>query len=96
MFRILTVIATLCIVGILHAQTQPSTSVSLPPGPIKVTVTGVTGIVQFRTGADGKWEKAAEGTELSEGAELRTGPPGGAAPGTQSHTRRRDARPRDD
>jgi hypothetical protein len=34
----------------------------------------VKGIVQFRANADAKWEKTTEGTELSEGAELRTGP----------------------
>src|SRR5438067_3899258 len=74
MFRILTVIATLCIVGVLFAQTNPSTGVALPPRPIKVKITGVQGIVQFRTAPDAKWEKAAEGVELTEGAELRTGP----------------------
>src|SRR2546430_8961390 len=74
MQRWISSLAILVFVGILRAQTAPSTGVSLPEGPIKVKVTGVQGIVQFRTGADGKWEKAAEGTELSEGAELRTGP----------------------
>lgn len=73
-YRILTAVALLCIVSVLRAQTEPTTSVSLPPGPLKVTVKAVKGIVQFRANADAKWEKATEGTELSEGAELRTGP----------------------
>jgi hypothetical protein len=56
------------------AQTSPATSVSLPEGPIKVKIVAVQGIVQARGAADQKWEKATEGLELSEGAELRTGP----------------------
>jgi hypothetical protein len=72
--RIATVLASLMLCAALWAQTEPSTSVSLPPGLLKVTVKSVKGIVQFRTSADAKWEKATEGTELSEGAELRTGP----------------------
>src|SRR5262249_16998994 len=72
--RIATVLASLMLCAALWAQTEPSTNVSLPPGPLKVTIKSVKGIVQFRTTADAKWEKAAEGTELREGAELRTGP----------------------
>src|SRR4051812_46351046 len=69
-----TAFASLLLCAALWAQTNPSTSMALAPGPIKVRVTGVQGIVQFRTSADAKWEKAAEGSELTEGAELRTGP----------------------
>ena len=58
----------------LVAQTAPSTNLTLPPGALTVKVTGVKGIVQFRTAPDQKWEKASEGTQLTEGAELRTGP----------------------
>src|SRR5439155_19617579 len=72
--RVATVLASLMLCAALWAQTEPTTSVSLPPGPLKVTIKSVKGIVQFRTTADAKWEKAAEGSELSEGAELRTGP----------------------
>ena len=72
---LLVVILSILLVGAIHAQTEPATtSFTLPEGPIKVTVTGVQGIVQYRTGADQKWTKAAEGVELTEGAELRTGP----------------------
>jgi hypothetical protein len=69
-----TAFASLVLALAIFAQTEPSTSVSLPPGPIKVTINTVQGIVQYRTGPDQKWQKAAEGVELSEGAELRTGP----------------------
>ena len=69
-----TALASLMICAVLFAQTQPSTNLTLPPGAIKVKITGVQGIVQFRTAPDAKWEKAAEGVELTEGAELRTGP----------------------
>ncbi len=72
---LLVVVLSILLIGALHAQTEPATtSFALPEGPIKVTVTGVQGIVQYRTGADQKWTKAAEGVELTEGAELRTGP----------------------
>jgi hypothetical protein len=60
--------------GTLFGQTAPTTGITLPPGALTVKITAVKGIVQFRTSPDGKWEKAIEGTELTEGAELRTGP----------------------
>ena len=77
MFRrtnLATAFVSLLICCALLAQTEPATNLSLPPGAIKVTVNAVQGIVQFRTGPDQKWQKAIEGTELTEGAELRTGP----------------------
>jgi len=59
----------------IGAQTQPATTrLSLPEGPIKVTVTGVQGKVQARKSSGDAWVAATEGMELSEGAELRTGP----------------------
>ena len=67
-------IASTLLCTALIAQTNPSTNLSLPQGPIKVTIAKVQGIVQYRTGPDQKWQKAAEGVELSEGSELRTGP----------------------
>ncbi len=51
-----------------------SPTLAIPDGPIKVKIITVQGIVQSRPSSDQKWEKAAEGAELSEGAELRTGP----------------------
>src|SRR3954447_3338026 len=58
----------------IFSQPAPTTNISIPDGPLKVTIIAVQGIVQARTSADQKWEKASEGMELSEGAELRTGP----------------------
>src|SRR4051794_20317208 len=58
----------------LRAQTAPATRMALPEGPLTVRITAVEGIVQARTAPDQKWEKAATGMELAEGAELRTGP----------------------
>ena len=68
------IVASLFLCAALLAQTQPATNIALPAGAITVTIKAVKGIVQYRTSADAKWEKAVEGTELSEGAELRTGP----------------------
>src|SRR4051812_36943913 len=59
------------------APAEPSgaaPSLSIPEGPLKVKITGIEGMVQARANADAKWEKAAEGLELTEGAEMRTGP----------------------
>ncbi len=58
----------------LVAQTAPSTNLTLPPGALSVKVTGVKCIVLFRSAPDQKLVKAMEGTLLTEGAELRTGP----------------------
>src|SRR3954465_11634699 len=52
----------------------PAPSLTIPDGPLKVKITGIEGIVQARSTADAKWEKATEGMELTEGAEMRTGP----------------------
>ena len=86
-FKLIRGILCICIVGLLtpsvSAQpttqqatqaSEPATHMSLPEGPLKVTIVALQGIVQARASSDQKWEKAAEGLELSEGAELRTGP----------------------
>jgi hypothetical protein len=72
--RVVTLLVALLICAALRAQTAPTTNLTLPAGAIKVTITAVQGIVQYRTGADAKWQKASEGVELNEGSELRTGP----------------------
>ena len=55
LFSFAIALVSILICAFTGAQTAPSTSISIPQGPIKVTVTGVTGIVQFRTGADAAW-----------------------------------------
>src|SRR4051812_46443307 len=72
--RVITIVLLFCTSAVLALQTAPATSVALPEGPLKVRVMAVKGIVQFRASADAAWEKAAQGTELTEGGELRTGP----------------------
>jgi hypothetical protein len=67
-------ITSLVCICIAQGQTAPSTGIALPEGPLKIKITGIQGRVQARTGPDQKWEAATEGMELSEGAELRTGP----------------------
>ncbi len=52
---------------------QPA-DLKLPDGPLKLTITGVRGMAQFRVPPEESWKKAEKDQELSEGAELRTGP----------------------
>jgi len=66
-------------VGLLQASllaqsTEPATKISLPEGPLQITITGILGKVQARSSPDKEWETATIGMQLSEGAELRTGP----------------------
>jgi hypothetical protein len=72
---------TILILGIIHSTlpaqttaTAPTTGITLPEGPLQITITGVEGRVQARTGPDQPWAPATIGMELNEGAELRTGP----------------------
>src|SRR5688572_32439758 len=46
---------------------------ALPDGPLKITITGVEGMVQQRATPDQKWERVQVGQTFSEGVELRTG-----------------------
>jgi hypothetical protein len=60
--------------NVLGQATAPTTGITLPEGPLQITITGVEGKVQARTSADKPWEPATVGLQLAEGAELRTGP----------------------
>src|SRR5262249_50500485 len=53
------------------AEAAPATS----PGAgqsLQIEITGIEGIVQYRTGDDQKWQRAEVGMRLNENAELRT------------------------
>jgi hypothetical protein len=53
---------------------QPTTSMTLPEGPLKMIITGVKGNAQYRIPPEQSWTKAEKDVPLAEGAELRTGP----------------------
>jgi hypothetical protein len=55
-------------------QTQPATTrdLVLPEGPLRITITGFEGTVQWRPSSDQKWQRVQVGQVLDEGAELRT------------------------
>jgi len=55
-------------------SSAPATKLALPEGPLQITITGIEGKVQARGSSDKAWEPATIGMQLSEGAELRTGP----------------------
>jgi hypothetical protein len=53
-----------------RAQSQPATDYT----NLKISVTGVEGIVQVRDGPDQPWRKCEAGITVGAGAEFRTGP----------------------
>jgi len=53
-------------------DTQPSTFIA-EGEPLKITVTGFEGMVQYRTAADQPWKAVENGLVLDENAEFRTG-----------------------
>src|SRR5258706_13928425 len=55
---------------VARAQSQPATDYT----NLKISVTGVEGIVQVRDGPDQPWRKCEAGITVSAGAEFRTGP----------------------
>ncbi|CAN5642257.1 hypothetical protein BH09PLA1_BH09PLA1_27630 [soil metagenome] len=60
-----------------NQATQPATQdaaggIVLPDGPLKITITGVEGMVQSRGGPDQKWERVQVGQTFGEGTEIRT------------------------
>src|SRR5262245_50395837 len=61
-------------VSLLAQANEPTTKITLPEGPLQITITGTLGKVQARPSPDKEWEAATVGMQLSEGAELRTGP----------------------
>jgi len=69
----LVIVASIFLTSVTLAQetTQPADQ---KVEHLKVTVTGVEGLVQVRTGEDQAWQKATLGMELNEQAEFRTGP----------------------
>src|SRR4051794_30220107 len=68
----LSVSCLICLVSALaRAQTQP---VATDYANLRITVTGVEGMVQVRDGQDQPWRKCATGMIVGAGAEFRTGP----------------------
>ncbi|HVT89821.1 MAG TPA: FecR domain-containing protein [Tepidisphaeraceae bacterium] len=68
-------VAMLCFASLARAQsTAPTSDLSIPEGPLQITITGVEGIVQARPSADQPWKRITVGAVLNEGSEFRTGP----------------------
>jgi hypothetical protein len=66
------VVCFVCLVPALAgAQTQP---VATDYANLRITVTGVEGMVQVRDGPDQPWRKCTVGMTVGAGAEFRTGP----------------------
>ena len=69
-----------CLAITLSALVALGQPVAAPPaapaeqGAMKVTITGVEGMVQVRDSGDKPWVKAIAGMVVTEGAEFRTGP----------------------
>jgi hypothetical protein len=59
--------------SVLAQASAPTTRITLPDGPLQITITGVEGKVQARSSPEKQWEAVTVGQQLSEGAELRTG-----------------------
>jgi len=55
---------------------RPSTTTSTAPAGNRAVITAVEGFVSYRESESAKWKRALKGVELSEQAELRTGPDG--------------------
>ncbi|HSI34611.1 MAG: hypothetical protein ACAI43_22420 [Phycisphaerae bacterium] len=65
------------VAGAVVALAQPAATApaTLPAqGQMRVTITGVEGMVQVRESGDEPWKKAVVGMSVTEGAEFRTGP----------------------
>src|SRR5688572_2433048 len=62
------------VLSLAAQQTQPATTREfvLPEGPLRITITGIEGTVQWRPSPDQKWQRVQVGQVLDEGAELRT------------------------
>ena len=67
-------LATSALLFAVQQTTAPATTqgIVLPDGPLKITITGVEGIVQARKSSDQKWQRVEVGQTFDEGAELRT------------------------
>jgi hypothetical protein len=52
-------------------RTYPTTQAT--PGPVRVTITGIEGVVQYRESDDRPWQKAQVGMTLKASAEFRVG-----------------------
>jgi hypothetical protein len=62
--------------SLLQPASEPSSKpadMKLPDGPLKMTITDVRGTCQYRVPPEESWKKAEKDTNLSEGAEIRTG-----------------------
>lgn len=71
----LAIVATSSSLVAARQATQPAAAtqgIALPEGPLKITITGVEGIVQARRSSDQKWQRVEVGQVFDEGAELRT------------------------
>ncbi len=55
---------------------QPTTTTTTTSPSTRATITSVEGLANYRENETSPWKKAATGIELSESAELRTGPNG--------------------
>lgn len=69
----LIIVATCLLITVARAQTQPTTKLTLPEGPLKATVSGIEGNVQVRKAGEQTWQRAIVGMVVDEGAEFRTG-----------------------
>ena len=69
-------LAVALVCGTARVQAAPATAPTTARAvePLRVTVTGVEGMVQVRESSDQPWRKAAVGMVVGEGAEFRTGP----------------------
>src|ERR1051326_2431177 len=60
----------------LSLQPATAATTTAPAGKAKIRITAVEGAATFRNGSSGPWKPATKGMELTEQAELRTGPDG--------------------
>ena len=68
-------LAVLAVAFVALAQPAAPAPATLPAqGQMRVTITGVEGMVQVREADDQPWRKAVVGMAVTEGAEFRTGP----------------------
>lgn len=74
MSRMLTIIVLLSVVAAAEGQTEPSTQISLPDGPLRVEIVEVVGPVRYVPAAGGAPEKVTVGQVLGEGDEIVTFP----------------------